>query len=77
MISTAPVYVVTCRVPPGLGRELRVEIAGRTVRVTGANGFERAFELPANAAIKSLQWEVYTDILELRVPLEGPRSGDN
>jgi HSP20 family molecular chaperone IbpA len=71
MSVTTPVYVVTCRVPPCTAKELRVDIADRTVRVTGPRGFERTFELPRNVAIESLQWEVYTDILELRAPLRG------
>ena len=71
MSVTIPVYVVTCRVPPGSGPQLRVEVAGRTVRVTGPGGFERTFELPPNVAIEWLQWQVYTDILELRVPYRG------
>jgi hypothetical protein len=70
MSVTIPVYVVTCRVPPGSGRQLRVAIAGRTVRVTGPGGFERTFELPPYVATESLQWEVYADILELRVPYQ-------
>ena len=68
MSVTIPVYVVTCRVPPGSGPQLRVAIADRTVRVTGPGGFERMFDLPPYVAIESLQWEVYTDVFELRVP---------
>jgi len=71
MSVTIPVYVVTCRVPPDSGPQLRVAIAGRTVRVTGPGGFERMFELPRYVATESLQWEVYADILELRVPYRG------
>jgi hypothetical protein len=68
MNVTLPVYVVTCPVPPGSAQQLRVEVAERTVRVTGPRGFEHTFELPRDLATDSLQWEVYTDILELRVP---------
>jgi HSP20 family molecular chaperone IbpA len=38
--------------------------------VTGPGGFERTFELPPYVATESLQWEVYADILELRVPYQ-------
>jgi hypothetical protein len=73
MSSAPPVYVVTCPVPPGSSRVLRVEVAGRTAIVVAPGGFRHAFELPRDVAVEALEWRVYADILELRAPLRSGR----
>jgi hypothetical protein len=75
-VSSPPVYVVTCTVPPGSGEKLRVEVDGRTVRAASPNGFRHAFELPAEVAIERLEWRVYANILELRAPYRGAACGN-
>jgi hypothetical protein len=69
MSSAPPTYVVTCPVPSASLDQLRLDVAGRTVTAVGTSGFRHTFELPAEAATDQLEWRVYADILELRVPL--------
>ena len=61
-------YAVTCVVPKGARERLRVQVAGRTVTIAAPEGFMRTFHLPSGAATEGLQWHVFADILELRVP---------
>lgn len=69
MIDTARrTFAVTCVVPKDTGTELRVRVEGRTVTVAAPDGFTRTFELPSGAATEGLHWQVYGDVLELRVP---------
>jgi hypothetical protein len=68
---TPPVFVVTCRVPPGSGDQLRVEVMAGTAIAVTPRGFRRTFELPPNVEIESLEWQVYADVLELRAPYRG------
>ncbi len=71
MSAPAHVFVVTCRVPPGSGGLLRVEVeAGKAIAVT-PSGFRHTFELPPDTEIESLEWQVYADVLELRAPYRG------
>lgn len=73
MINTPKrIFAVTCVVPEGAGERLRVQVAGRTVTVTAPDGFTRTFELPSGAATEGLHWQVYADVLELRVPYRSP-----
>lgn len=65
-------FAVTCLVPEGAGQRLRVQVVGRTVTVAAPDGFTRTFELPSGAATEGLQWQVYGDMFELRVPYEDP-----
>lgn len=72
-MSRAPrVFAVTCAVPPGADEQLRVEVAGRTVTAAGPGGFTHAFTLPPEAATQRLRWQVYADVLEVRVPYRSP-----
>ena len=72
-MSDAPhVYVVTCPVPRNVGERLRVEVAGRNVTASGVDGFTHVFELPPDVVIERLGWQVYADVLELRVPYRRP-----
>ena len=68
MTTTWPIFTVTCPIPPGSGGQLRIEVAGRTVIAVSPIGFRHAFELPAGTATDRLEWRVYADILEVRVP---------
>jgi hypothetical protein len=70
--SALRVFAVTFPLPPGVGRELRVEVAGRSVTVAEP-GFRHIFELPADVTAEQLDWQVHANILELRAPyVEGP-----
>jgi hypothetical protein len=61
------VFAVTCPLPPGAGRQLRVEVAGRSVTVSEP-GFRHIFELPADVTTEQLDWQVHANVLELRAP---------
>jgi hypothetical protein len=75
-VSNAPhVFVVTCAVPPSSSERLYVEVAGRTVTAMSPDGFRHTFELPLEIAIERLEWQVYADVLELRVPYRNAVSG--
>lgn len=65
--STPRVFVVTCAVPPGAAKHLRVEVAGRKVTVVHP-GFRQTLELPAEVSMEQLGWQVYANVLELRAP---------
>ena len=68
-MSAGPrVFVITCPIPPGSSRDVRVEIAGRTAVAVTPHGFRHTFELPPDVAIEGLEWQVYGDVLELRAP---------
>lgn len=75
MSGAPPVFVVTCSVPSGLGKHLRVEVAGRTVTALSPDGFRHTFELPPEVAVECLGWQVYAGILELRAPHRLEHSG--
>jgi hypothetical protein len=64
--SPLHVFAVTCRVPRGSGKHLRVTAAGRTVTAESPDGFFHEFELPPEAATDAIQWQVHQDVLELR-----------
>jgi hypothetical protein len=68
MTTPPPAFVITCRVPSGSSDELRVDVAGRTATAATPRGFRHTFELPPDVAIEKLEWQVYADVLELRVP---------
>ena len=72
MTTTWPIFAVTCPVPTGAGTQLHVEVADRTVIATSPTGFRHTFELPAGAATGRLEWRIYADILEVRVPYASP-----
>ena len=75
MSNTPHVFVVTCAVPRGSSERLRVALAGRTVTAASPDGFRHTFELPPEVAIDRLEWQVYADILEVRVPYESAAGG--
>jgi hypothetical protein len=68
-MSTEPrVFVVTCRVPRGSGKHLSVKVAGRTVTATSPDGVRHEFEVPQEALADGLEWQLYGEFLEIRVP---------
>ena len=71
MNACSRVFVITCPIPPGSAREVRVEIAGRTAVAVSPRGFRHRFELPPDVAIEGLEWQVHGDVLELRAPYRG------
>ena len=62
------VFVVTCRMPRGSGKHPSVKVAGRTVTATSSDGFRYEFELPEGARADGLEWQIYGEFLEIRVP---------
>ena len=42
---------------------------------TSPTGFRHTFELPAGAATDRLEWRIYADILEVRVPYPSVEPG--
>jgi hypothetical protein len=73
--TTWPIFAVTCPVPTGAGDQLRVGVTGRTVTAASPTGFQHTFELPVGAATDLLEWRVYADILEVRVPYPSLEQG--
>jgi hypothetical protein len=71
MSGSPRVFVITCPIPPGSARDVRVEIADRTAVAVTPRGFRHRFELPPDVAIEGLEWQVYGDVLELRAPYRG------
>ncbi len=66
MTSGSRVFAITCPIPRGSSRELRMEITDRTATATTSRGFRHTFELPVDVLIEDLEWQVHGDVLELR-----------
>jgi hypothetical protein len=60
--------VVTCPVPCGSIDELELTPADHTIAVVGPNGFRHDLELPREADMTQLDFELYKGILEVRAP---------
>lgn len=67
-VTESRVFVVTCRVPRGSGKHLSIKAVGRTVTATSLDGFRHEFELPQRALTAGLEWQLYGEFLEIRVP---------
>ena len=68
MSTESRVFVVTCPVPPGSGKDLSVTVAGRTVTAASPHGFRHEFELAHEALADELEWQLFGEFLEIRVP---------
>jgi hypothetical protein len=68
MSTESRVFVVTCPVPPGAGKHLSVTAAGRTVTAVSPHGFRHEFELAQEVLADELEWQLFGEFLEIRVP---------
>jgi hypothetical protein len=62
-------FVVTCRIPRGMDRNLQASVAGRAITISSSDGFRHVFDLPRGTGVDQVTWQVYGDVLELRAPL--------
>ena len=72
MTAESRVFVVTCPVPPGSREHLSVTVAGRTVTALSPHGFRHEFELAPDALADELEWQLFGEFLEIRVPYRSP-----
>jgi len=71
LLAPGETIVITCHVPTETAEGLHVARTGRTVTVTGPNGFRHDLYLPPDASTHDLHWEVFKGIFELRAPSVG------
>jgi hypothetical protein len=75
-LTESRVFVVTCRVPRGSGKHLSIKTAERTVTATSLDSFRHEFELPQQVLADGLEWKLYEEFLEIRVPYRSADADD-
>ena len=63
------VLVMTCRVPVGELEELELKPVDHTLSIVGPAGYRHELELPAEADMERLEFELHKHFLEVRAPL--------
>ena len=70
-LTPGETIAITCHVPTDTAEGLHVSRSGRTVTITGPEGFRHDLYLPPDASVRDLHWEVFKGIFELRAPSVG------